>query len=444
MNFIKKLYVLFGIILMFYNSTIYKNSQDIVLSTYAENEVYNTENRLEELSNSKTMSFSFLTDLHGDYGETSTIMNVQAFRKLGTNNLLDFAMCAGDMTTGAYDDLYSGKALYNLKYYSELLSDTDTKVLFARGNHDCNTRKSADVAISGLQYYETVLSGLKGTVVFNEEDLGGDYYYYDIEDKNIRVCVLNAFNGDNYEFIFGDTQLNFVKNEVLDLSNKDNSEDWQVLFLTHTVDESSAHSEIPSDSETLYSIINDFQDKGGTVIAIITGHHHIDSTTIKNNILIITVRSASIVYDRNGYNTENYDENDLSFDVFTVDTESKTLYSTKVGRGEDRQWSYDIDNLQEEEADKREKIDTKTTTDGIISQTIVNNDNNLVAIVKSDSEFVEKTNKTWKLSKDGKTYIKILDDVTDPYTTSFTNINGDRISVTYNINKHTVNMNFIK
>ena len=138
--------------------------------------------------------------------------------------------------------------------------------------------------------------------------------------------------------------------------------------MTHTVDSSKAHLEVPKDNEKLYSIINAFQEgkkyekddinidysmQGkGTVIAIITGHHHLDTTMIKNNILIITVRSASPLMDRDYLNTEQYNENDISFDVFSIDTENKKLYSTKVGRGKDRQWTYDINNLKEDIIDE--------------------------------------------------------------------------------------------
>ena len=240
----------------------------------------------------------------------------------------------------------------------------------------------------------------------------------------------------------------------MNLSNKSNPEEWQVLFLTHTVDESVAHSEVPSDNETLYSILNAFQegkkqtigninvdytDQGkGTVIAIITGHHHMDTTTIKNNLLIITVRSASGVNDRNSYHAEQYNKDDISFDLFTVDTKTKNIYATKVGRGNDRSWSYDIDNLKELTNSKRTRTNTTNSSkSGIEVNCITDWNNHVIAIVKSDSEFVEKTNQTWKLGTDKKTYIKVLDDVSSPYTTTFTNVNGETLTYTFNLDQLT-------
>ncbi|MCI8273524.1 MAG: leucine-rich repeat protein [Clostridia bacterium] len=426
--------------------------QDEALPTYVKNEIINTQNRIQQLKDKNMLSFSFITDIHGDQEGTSNLMNIQAFNKITDNNLVKLGVSAGDMTTGKYEDFLSGKALYNLDYYTKSLRKSNAPVLFARGNHDCNTRQSADVAISGNQYYETVLKGLRNEVVFNEDDLGGDYYYKDLEDKKIRICVLNAFNGANYEFIFGDKQLQFIANEALDLSKKDKPEEWQVLFISHTVDKA-AHDEVPSDQQKLYDIINAFQQgekrtidniqvdytkQGkGTFIAFITGHHHNDTTTIKNDILIITVRSSSITFDRENKNTETYDENDLCFDVFSIDTENKELYSTRVGRGKDRKWNYDINNLKEEQPETRTKKDNIANSNNFIeAKTILNNNNNLVAVVTSNIPFNEKSNKTWKLSKDRKTYIKVLDDVTNPYTTTFTTTNGYWESYTFNIEKY--------
>lgn len=426
--------------------------QQEALPTYVKNEIINTQNRIKELKNKNLLSFSFITDIHGDQKETASLMNIQAFQKITDKDLVEFGICAGDITTGKYEDFLSGKALYNLDFYTKKLKKAKAPVLFARGNHDCNTRQNADVAISGKQYYETVLKDLENEVVFHQDDLGGDYYYKDLEDKKVRICVLNAFNGANYEFLFGDKQLQFIANEALDLSKKDNPEQWQVLFISHTVDEAT-HDEVPADQQKLYDIIHAFQQgekknidniqvdytkQGkGTFIALITGHHHSDTTTIKNGILIITVRSSSITYDRENKNIETYDESDLCFDVFSIDTDNKDLYATRVGRGKDRKWSYDSNQLKEEQLKDRIKKDYIENSQNFIeAKTLLNNDNELVAVVTSNIPFNEKTNKTWKLSKDRKTYIKVLDDVTSPYTTSFTTTNGYTEKYTFNVNKY--------
>ena len=429
-----------------------KNEEEL-LPTYLEKNILEAEDKILSRNKSGLTSFSFITDIHAENGTYSPMANINSFNRIGNSGLVQFGMCAGDITTGKYEDLKSGKGLYNIEYLSNKLKQNNSTTLFARGNHDCNTRNDSSVAISGKQYYETVLKELNedGKINVDKNNTDGDYYYYDLEDRKIRVCVLNAFNGENYEFIFGQNQLNFVANEVLNLSTKDNSQDWQVLFLTHTVDSSKAHLEVPKDNEKLYSIINAFQEgkkyekddinidysmQGkGTVIAIITGHHHLDTTMIKNNILIITVRSASPLMDRDYLNTEQYNENDISFDVFSIDTENKKLYSTKVGRGKDRQWTYDINNLKEDIIDENYEDISLKIDDYIKIGTMRNQDNQVIAVVTSNIELKQKLNQTWKLSKDKKTYIKLLDDVPDGYTTTFANVNGYTRTYTFKLNE---------
>jgi len=424
--------------------------QKDLLPTYIEQEVLLAEKRISELNKLADTSFSFITDIHADNDTYSPMANITAFNRLGNSGLLKFGICAGDITTGAYEDLKTGKALYNLEYFSNKLKNNKSVTLFARGNHDCNTRNDSSVAISSEAYYENVLKHLEGEVVFDSNNSYSNYYYKDLEDEKIRVCVLNAFNGENYEFIFGDAQLNFVANQVLDLSKKENPEEWQVIFLTHTVDVSKAHSEEPKDNEKLYSIINAFQEgkkkeienifvdytnQGkGTVIAIITGHHHLDTTTIKNNILIITVRSSSVSLDRDNVSGEQYDSDDISFDVFSIDKENKMLYATKVGRGKDRKWSYKLDEQKENKIDEVYNDVSYLTDDYINVGAMLNQDNEVIAIVTSNSEFEVKSNQTWKLSKDKKTYIKILNDVSEEYTTTFYNVNGYSKTITFKLN----------
>lgn len=434
--------IIIVLVLAFLGIAIYKNytigsveeseTKEIAMPTYVRKEIKSAEKRLEEISKHNNISFSYLTDLHGDKEIFAPISNIQAFKQIGNSKKLDFGVCAGDITTGGYEDFKTGKALSNLEYFSKELKSTNTQTIFARGNHDCNTRADASVAISGQQYYETVLKDLGEDIVFNDEDLSGDYYYKDLEDKKIRICVLNAFNGANYEFIFGEKQLEFVEKEMLDFSEKTNPSEWQVLFISHTVDKTIAHNEVPSHNEKLYDIINKFQEDGGTVIAIITGHHHMDTTLIKNNLLIITVRSASVYFDRLEYNTENFSEEDLCFDIFTIDKDTKTLYATRVGRGNDRKWNYDTNNLKEEQITKQRTSESdESSEDNIKVECVTNYNGKIIAIVTSNKEFKEKTNQTWKLSKDKKTYTKILDDVQFPYTTTFTNANGYSITHTF-------------
>ena len=74
-----------------------------------------------------------------------------------------------------------------------------------------------------------------------------------------------------------------------------------------------------------------------TICAIICGHIHRDGSLIRNGIPFIATTWDGYYSDSNkklGTTTE------LAFDVFTVDTENKTIKASRVGYGEDRTWTY--------------------------------------------------------------------------------------------------------
>ena len=48
-----------------------------------------------------------------------------------------------------------------------------------------------------------------------------------------------------------------MENKVLNFSDKKNPDEWQVLFISHTIDESPEHKEVPADNEKMYSIIKE-------------------------------------------------------------------------------------------------------------------------------------------------------------------------------------------
>lgn len=195
----------------------------------------------------------------------------------------------------------------------------------------------------------------------------------------------------------------------------------------------------------MYSILNAFQNgeakdidenlhvnfkpQGkGTVIAIITGHHHADTTVIKNGILTISVRTAAINADKVEDSGEKRNKDDISFGIFSIDTKNKIIYETKVGRGNDRKWSYDISDIKEIVV---QDVDTDTNLYNLSANNLfewgISKDINgkYVMIVNSKNDFVEDKSSYWKLSKDKKTYIKVVRGVNSITIEKFSDINGN-------------------
>ncbi len=106
-----------------------------------------------------------------------------------------------------------------------------------------------------------------------------------------------------------------------------------------TVNEEIAETALGYDA---VSVNADFSDAKGTLVGYFAGHVHLDRHTTNHGFPIITTRC-----DAQEENTEDlYNERvsgtvtEQSFDVFTVDKSSKTVYATKIGAGEDRIISY--------------------------------------------------------------------------------------------------------
>lgn len=333
------LIILIAIIVIGVYIVVKNNSKSKLTDSYLEEEILNSIKEVKKNQNSNTVSIGFITDLHlNDQEEKLGLDNVKAFTDISNEGILDLSINAGDLYYGTWKNRNEGKV--NLKYIKLLFSNIKIPLLYARGNHDCNIKNNPEEAISNEDYYNIMLKQLEGEVIFNDEEPYGGYYYKDLEKQKIRVCVLNAFNGENYQYIFGDTQLEFIATNMLNFEEKENPEEWQVIFFTHTIESSEAHQDSVEDKEKFYEIITayknastveindekvDYSKQGeGTVIAIISGHHHMDLSEIKNGVQIITTRSASAVYDREyNYELVKDTKDELAFDILTIDPREK-------------------------------------------------------------------------------------------------------------------------
>mgnify|MGYP004571379515 FL=1 len=267
-----------------------------------------------KIKNNNYCTIGFITDIHmNETEEEAYLNNIKLFTDLSKTGLIDINISGGDLYYGTWQNKDEGKV--NLKYAKLLFSNVQTPMLYVRGNHDCNIKKKPEEAISNEDYYNIMLKQLENEIVLDSNNPMGGYYYKDIEKSKVRICVLNAFNGENYQYIFGEEQLEFVAEQVLNFESKKDANEWQVIFFSHTIEDSFRHTDTVEGKEKLYDILDaykngtnikigektiSYEKQGkGTVIAIITGHHHIDSIKYVRDIPIITTRSASAIYERN-------------------------------------------------------------------------------------------------------------------------------------------------
>lgn len=423
----------------------YIENQENILPTYLRNEVLNSSKKAKDISSD--IKFTYITDIHADRLKYSGLANVNAFNMVQNLKITDFGVFGGDMITDD-DNNDRENMINNISFYAKLLNNNISNTFFTIGNHDTKLKiKNSDgsqeiIPLDFDVYYNNALKNSKENLIFNDND-NKTSYYYDIKDKKIRVCFLGGVDDDS-SMCFNDKELDFLANNMLDFHNKKNSSEWQVLIFTHAFEKTKYHDSVKN-FEKVYSILNAFQNgeekdidenlhvnfkvQGkGTVIAVITGHHHADTTVIKNGILTISVRTAAINADKVEDSGEKRNKDDISFGIFSIDTKNKIIYETKVGRGNDRKWSYDISDIKEIVV---QDVDTDTNLYNLSANNLfewgISKDINgkYVMIVNSKNDFVEDKSSYWKLSKDKKTYIKVVRGVNSITIEKFSDINGN-------------------
>ncbi len=423
----------------------YIENQENILPIYLRNEVLNSSKKAKDISSD--IKFTYITDIHADRLKYSGLANVNAFNMVQNLKITDFGVFGGDMITDD-DNNDRENMINNISFYAKLLNNNISNTFFTIGNHDTKLKiKNSDgsqeiIPLDFDVYYNNALKNSKENLIFNDND-NKTSYYYDIKDKKIRVCFLGGVDDDS-SMCFNDKELDFLANSMLNFHNKKDFSEWQVLIFTHAFEKTKYHDSVKN-FEKVYSILNAFQNgeekdidenlhvnfkaQGkGTVIAVITGHHHADTTVIKNGILTISVRTAAINADKIEGSEEKRNKDDISFGIFSIDTKNKIIYETKVGRGNDRKWSYDISDIKEIVV---QDVDTDTNLYNLSANNLfewgISKDINgkYVMIVNSKNDFVEDKSSYWKLSKDKKTYIKVVRDVNSITIEKFSDVNGN-------------------
>ena len=269
---------------------------------------------------------------------------------------MDFVVSLGDLNSAVADKNISYS---RLKTITDKFKRFDIPTLFVKGNHDCYFYSDPKGDITPEEYFEVTFKDYNSSFMFNDNDRNAPYYYVDIEDKKTRVCVLNCFSAGHYEQVINTEQLKFVTFGMLDFTSKSKPEDWTVVFFIHTLIPTKIHNEIVEGADSLLDILHAYKEgkkydsnllsvdfsnvKRANIAAIFTGHHHFNYTINKNGILIIGIDTMKYSNERGDtLNYSNYDdfESDMSFEILSIDTKNKIIYSTKVGNGENRFWNY--------------------------------------------------------------------------------------------------------
>jgi len=349
-----------------------KNKVEIVnispldISEFEGNDRYVLNNAMEEYCslnnavNQNMFNMLALTDFEylGDY-ETNKYNLELLLKKIEVISRLDnmdLAISIGDLG-GAKGNKQD--SIKNLKTITSKIKKLPIETLFTLGNHDRFIIDEPEHDMSKKEYFDITFSDVNSSYIFNENAYSEPYYYKDFEGKKMRICVLNCLSAGNYEYVIDEEQLKFVSERMLDFSMKENPEDWTIAFFIHTAFPTDYHTEIVEGADTLIDILSaykvgkrisnsivnmDYSNIArANISAIFTGHHHIGYTLEKDGIQIIGIDSVKQSNTRSSdyrYTKHSDYESDINFEIISIDTNNRKIYTTKVGNGQNRYWIY--------------------------------------------------------------------------------------------------------
>lgn len=321
-------------------------------------------------------SFGLVTDVHCS---DNMLHSPALMEAILTECGIPYFYNAGDFVSGM-GIIKPEDLIKEIMFVRRLFGRIADKQLMAFGNHD-----AAYSTFEPPAYYAESLS--RETVheyvfrpqmnyanrVFSED--GMSYYADDVFHK-VRHIVLNTHDTPSDElkedglpvyskfhlFGFRNEQINWFANVALDVP----SPEWTVVLCTH---ESVGSSEMKYNLDLMLDIINafrkhtsfsgsrtydeiagydaqvdvDFTGKGGDFAVWVGGHMHQDIGEYTDGILRVSTLNDSLHNSsKSSFRHVPSTITEQAIDVFTINKKEHKLYATRIGCGEDREFTYEV------------------------------------------------------------------------------------------------------
>lgn len=249
--------------------------------------------------------------------------------------------------------------------------------VYCEGNHD---RWIKDPILPPTQFYAAVNRVHRNDSRFHFGDgSNGAYYYVDYESKKLRVIVIDDYDvGSTHDAEYNDkagirqAQFDWLANTALQVD-----EGWYVLVMVHQ----SPYPDMPENnravnSDQLVQLFNAFETgvnttitakdavfedgtfdvnlttnfkHAGKIIAVLSGHNHVDAAQVHNGVNYITSSCGYIdvlLYHSQDGQAPKYGQRDqhtysaISFDFGVINFKEQTLRLKRFGFGNDRTFKW--------------------------------------------------------------------------------------------------------
>lgn len=261
-------------------------------------------------------SFVFITDTHAP---RNRMQSPKLIREIVNNTSVRFVINGGDTLD---DNDTREEALSILREWRNLMRGIPEYRII--GNHDLNSLSSvAEAKLNEDDWYGTMVKPIEDMVKTD-----GKYYFcIDNESQKIRYICLSYLNGRTAE-------RTWFKERLTELESG-----WTVLVIPHYLFGEQPGVIHPNGQYVINDINEVYGNMNATLIGVLAGHTHADySTTEATNgyHLIATTCDAFTGTPTKTAGTVT----EQAFDVIHIDTANRKMYATRIGAGEDREWSY--------------------------------------------------------------------------------------------------------
>ena len=284
---------------------------------------------IDETIGGHGFSIAFVTDEHwsNNHQKSPTVL-----RWLKEHCHVDRFVNGGDLLTG-YSSLVTP-----MLYMREWKTKTNMlKMRNLRGNHDNNSvGTNQQYWLGDGRFYSALVRPVEDDVIVEDGHL---YFYEKIEAQKVVIFYLDTGDMVDGTLIDFDAQIAWMDTIVQTLSS-----DWSILVMQHVVFDGVDGNNNPAFHFT-GTKIKTYLDSvtNCNVIGVICGHMHKDYslTTASGYPLIATTCDASGDQVASGEPTHTEGTTtEQVIDVFQIDTANRKIYATRIGAGNDRNWTY--------------------------------------------------------------------------------------------------------
>lgn len=270
-------------------------------------------NTLNGTLGSKGASFVFLTDTHypNNYGKSPALIN-----EITKNTSIKKVFLGGDIIANPGS---STLAVKQCRSFVNSLNN-DIELYPMRGNHD------TDNGTTENHFWDAMYRNIGR---YCEVD-GNLYYYSDDKANKIRYIITDSTysEGNASSKPPSTEQLEWMKERILELKTG-----WNTLIFTHSI--WTGAGSIGTSGQAILDAIDEVYDKAQcTIIGVICGHCHADRSAKFDKGYV----AFSTTYDYKGGTAGTTTEQ--AFDIVSIDLENATIKTTRIGRGNNREFTY--------------------------------------------------------------------------------------------------------